>query len=841
MARRFATAFVWAVLALAFAFAFAFAAAPSAAADDTRAPFGAGKAFLHYPRYHGYWLTNVKIVLSFDERKGDVFGDVTNAVVVLRPKTQWLDFDSADLHYSWVGLAGGAPLRYLTFGHTLRVFLPATSPAGKAFAVEARYSAHPTKGLYFVRPDASYPDRPWEVWSQSEMEDGRYWYPTYDSPDEKAKSETVVTVPEGQTVLSNGSLKSVTHDRVRNTATWDWIMPVPHSTYLNSIVAGTFVHTTVSDKGLPVQYWAPPQYAHTAAYDFRATPDMIDFFSQFNAMAYPYPKYATAAVVDFTYGGMENISATTLTSRTLHDARAELDRTSEDVTAHELAHQWFGDYETAADWGDAWLNEGFATYYTALYDEHAHGEDAFAMDRLGMMDDVFDQDKEYRRPIVTQTYAKPIDMFDGDSYSKAGLVLHMLRTIFGTEMYRVGQAAFLSVYGERSANTAQWVQAVTQSTGADVRPFAKEWLYSAGFPEYAVSYVFDAGNNDMRLTVEQKQSTSWNTPAVFSMPVNVQITTGDGANTTITVRNDLRREVYDLPVKSQPVMVLWDPGRNILAKTTFAKSDAEWIYQLTHAQSVLDRLSAFDVLSGRDKPSAAVTAAIAAFVLHEPVADARARALGQLGDGAKYARFAGALRLSLRDPSAHVRTAAADALASFSRNGAVTQALRNIASSDRSYLAVAAAVQTLARWRAPDIGRILARALVEPSNHAEIASAALTGYATVSGSAAIPLERRYARYGAPLDTRAAAISALGRIGKRNSNVTVFLYGLLGDPDLLTNFTILRALTSLGDPRALGPIRRLASTTEDERLRDRALAAADAIAKAAKVHGGASRH
>ena len=192
---------------------------------------------------------------------------------------------------------------------------------------------------------------------------------------------------------------------------------------------------------------------------------MIDFFGKFNAMEYPYPKYALAAVVDFTYGGMENISATTITSRTLHDARAELDGTSEGVISHELAHQWFGDYETAADWGDAWLNEGFATYYTALYDEHAHGENAFAMDRLGMMDNVFDQDREYRRPIVTQTYAKPIDMFDADSYSKAALVLHMLRTISGNEMYRVGQAAFLSLYGERSAYTAQWVQAVTRSTG----------------------------------------------------------------------------------------------------------------------------------------------------------------------------------------------------------------------------------------------------------------------------------------------------------------------------------------------------------------------------------------
>ncbi len=837
MARRLAIAFVFAIVVVSLGFS----AAANAAAVDARMPFGAGQAYLHHPRYHGYWLTNVKITVSFDERKGDEFGDVTNSVVVLRPATRWLDFDSADLRYSWVGSPSGSPLRYQTFGHTLRVFLPASARPGQAISVEARYRAHPTKGLYFVRPDAAYPSRPWEVWSQSEMEDGRFWYPTYDAPDEKASSETVVTVPEGQTVLSNGTLKSVKHDRRRRTSTWDWIMPVPHATYLNSIVAGTFVDSTVHLGRLPIQYWAPPQFARTAAYDFRATPAMIDFFGKFNAMEYPYPKYALAAVVDFTYGGMENISATTITSRTLHDPRAELDGTSEGVISHELAHQWFGDYETAADWGDAWLNEGFATYYTALYDEHAHGENAFAMDRLGMMDDVFDQDREYRRPIVTQTYAKPIDMFDADSYSKAALVLHMLRTISGNEMYRVGQAAFLSVYGERSAYTAQWVQAVTRSTGADISGFAYQWLYQAGYPEYSVSYVYDPGGHDVRLTVDQTQSTSWNTPAVFSMPVDIQITTAAGARTTTRVSDDRRHQVFDIPADAAPVMVLWDPGRNILAKTSFAKSDAEWIYQLTHAESVLDRFAAFDVLAGRNKPSPAAAAAVASFVLKEPVADARARAASELGDGIRLPQYADALGSALLDPSAHVRAAAAGALGFYPSNPARLKTLLRLAAADRSYSTIAAAIQTVAKWHAPAVDRVLGKALVEPSNNAVIASAALSGFATADGKAAIPLELRYARYGAPLDSRGAAIGALGRVGKGNPRVTEFLAGLLGDPDLVTNFAILRALTSLGDPGALGAIRRLAATTEDERLRDRALAAADALAAMAKSPRSASRH
>ena len=354
-------------------------------AGDHRTAFGGGRAYYHAPRYHEYHLDDVKVVVSFDEVAGDVVGDTTNTLTASHPNTAFVDFDSAHLRYSWVGTPGGGPLRYQTFGETLRVFFPQPVDAGTTVAVETKYTAHPTKGLYFVRPDRSYPDRPWEVWSQGEMFDNHFWFPTYDWPDDKATSETIVTVPEGQTVVSNGRLARVSHDRGSRTVTYDWVESVPHSTYLISIVAGTFAQWTDHLGSLPVTYYAPPAFRSTVGYDFRATPDMIDFFSKFNGVPYPYEKYAQSAVVNFTYGGMENMSATTQTSRTLHDRRTELDDDSEGLVAHELAHQWWGDLETMQDWGQVWLNEGYATYYEALYREHAHGEAAFDLDRLGMM------------------------------------------------------------------------------------------------------------------------------------------------------------------------------------------------------------------------------------------------------------------------------------------------------------------------------------------------------------------------------------------------------------------------------------------------------------------------
>ena len=811
---------------------------PSPQPADHRVPFGRGRAVLHYPRYHEYQLDAVKVVASFDELAGTVTGDVTNTITTIGPATSYVDLDSADLRYAWVG-AAGAPLRFQTFGATLRVFLPGVAPQGTKLAIETKYNARPTKGLYFVRPDKWYPDKPWEIWSQGEMTDNHFWFPTYDWPDQKAPSETVITVPEGQTVVSNGHLARVTHHAAAKTVTYDWVESVPHSTYLISIVAGTFAQWTDHLGSLPVTYYAPPKYRTTVAYDFRATPAMIDFFDKFNGVQYPYEKYAQSAVVDFTYGGMENMSATTQTSAALHDHRAELDGDAEGLVAHELAHQWWGDYETMQDWGQVWLNEGYATYYEALYREHAHGEAAFDLDRRGMMQDVFDTDQDYRRPIVTETYADPIDVFDANAYSKAGLVLHMARTVLGTDLYRKAQTAFLDQYAAKNANTAQWTASFERTTGMDLGWFVDEWLYKAGFPEYTVAYAYDDAAHMLHLTVDQTQTTRWNTPAVFTMPIVVETKTADGAVARTTVRDDQRHQTFDIPCASKPAMVLFDPGHNILSKVTFQKSDAELAFQMKNAESVLDRLDAVQALLAKRQPSAQAMSAAAWFLAHDPVADGRAAAVDSFADLSSDPRAQRALVLALSDQSAHVRAAAAQALAAFRSDPRALAGLKSLAQGDPSYATIGASLRTLADLNAPGTKPMLARALQEPSGNGEIASAALYGYARIEKKGAVPLEERYARYGAPLDSRRAAIAALGRIGKGDRNVTAFLTGLLVDPNLRTNFQICRALSELADPSALPALRRVAATTEDQRMRDVAqetIGAIEAHRHATSKHG-----
>lgn len=795
---------------------------------DHRTAFGGGHAYYHPPRYHEYELDNVKIIASFDEVAGTVSGDVTNTVTMIHPSTTYVDFDSADLHYTSVGEPDGTKLRYQTFGETLRVFLAKPADVGTEIAIETKYSTHPTKGVYFVHPDSYYPDRPWEVWSQGEMIDNHFWLPTYDWPDEKATSETIISVPEGQTVVSNGRLERVTHDVAKKTVTYDWVESVPHSTYLISIVAGTFAQWTDHLGKLPVTYYAPPADRAEVAYDFRATPDMIAFFQQFNDYPFPYEKYAQSAVVDFTYGGMENMSATTQTSTTLHDHRAELDTNSEGLVAHELAHQWWGDLETMQDWGQVWLNEGYATYYEALYREHAHGEDAFDMDRQGMMDEVFNEDERVRRPIVTEVYGDPIDLFDADSYSKAGLVLHMFRTVLDTDEYRKSQTAFLREYATKSANTQEWETSVERTTGQDLHWFVDEWLYKAGFPEYDVSYTYDDAARVIHVTVDQTQSTAWNTPAVFTMPIAIETQTADGKSSTTTVNDDARTKTFDIPCVSTPAMVLFDPGHNILSKVTFKKSDSDLDYQMRHAPSVLDRLYAAQQLIAHQKPTSEEFSDAEWFAKNERFDDARSAIADSLDALAPDDRARDVLFAELSDRSAHVRAAAARALSDFGGDPATISVLERLAASDPSYATTAASVTTLAQYDAPGIPAVLARALTEPSNNGVVASAALHGYAVVEKSGAIALEERYARYGAPQASRNAAIGALGTIGKGDARVTAFLTSLLGDPNFRTNFALFRALGEREDVKAIPALERFAKTTEDVRLRQGAQAAVATI-------------
>ena len=233
---------------------------------------------------------------------------------------------------------------------------------------------------------------------------------------------------------------------------------------------------------------------------------MVDVFERTIGVPYPYERYSQIAVADFLFGGMENTTATTQTDRVLHDERAHLDYSADFLASHELAHQWFGDLVTCRDWSQAWLNEGFATYFESVWLEAHKGWDEYLYDVFTIVQRYLEEDGErYRRPIVCNLYRDPSELFDRHLYEKGGAVLHMLRGELGWERMQRALRRYVADNAGRNVETIDLIRAIEAETGRNTRQFFAQWVERSGHPELDVSYRWDGERKTALITVAQQQ------------------------------------------------------------------------------------------------------------------------------------------------------------------------------------------------------------------------------------------------------------------------------------------------------------------------------------------------
>src|SRR5271163_538415 len=383
-----------------------------------------------YARSRDYDLQHSRIALRFDLEHKKVIGDVTHTLTILRDSTSKIIFDSAGLTIQSVTVNKSAA-KFETKDDKLIIPLAAAAHAGEKFDVAIRYEAKPTKGLYFILPDKDYPDIPKQIWTQGESEDTRYYLPTYDYPNDRLTTEMVVTVPAGWITVGNGKLMGVT-DAPHGEKTWTWRETLPSSTYLITLVAGEFAEAKDAWRNVPVTYYAPKDRGDRLTINYSRTPQMIDLFSKKLGVDYPWEKYAQAMVDEFVAGGMENSSATTNTADSLRNPQLvpEYPENEDSLISHELGHQWFGDLVTTKDWGNIWLNEGFATYMESVWTDAHFGKDQADYDAWRTSHGWFASKNLYSRPIVRHDFDDSNE-FDGNAYGKGSLVLYMLRRKLG--------------------------------------------------------------------------------------------------------------------------------------------------------------------------------------------------------------------------------------------------------------------------------------------------------------------------------------------------------------------------------------------------------------------------
>jgi aminopeptidase N len=691
-----------------------------------------------YTRSHDYDLVHQRIeVQNFDWEHTSFDGRVTTTLVALRPGLDSVILDAGQqLGITRVASPRGAALRSARHGDTLVVY-PARPVAFRdtlRFAIEYHGVVDNGRGLTFIEPEGR-AHRPQQIWSQGEEHDNHLWFPTYDFPNDKLTWELEATVPQAYTVVSNGRLVA---DR-RNpggTHSVTWRQDRPGATYLVSLIVAPLVKLGDRWHGVPVDYYVYPADSGLARRLFGVTPDMIEVYSRLTGIPYPWPKYAQSTVADF-FGGMENVSATTLVDW-LPDERAYLDRPWYQwiLIPHELAHQWFGDYVTTENWANMWLNEGFAEFMPGQYWREklgARAEDDYYLDEYRQYLKI---DRRSRMPLAA--------LGSNNVYPKGALVLHMLLRYLGPERFWASLHAYLARHALSNATTDDLRQAVVDATGENLDWFWRQWMYGAGHPAFTVTAAYDTAARKLTLAVKQTQTDSakpdsvgvrFETPAVFRMPVTIRVGTPDG---DVVQRAELaaREQAIEIGgLAGAPTMVVFDDGNTILKELAFDQPTAWLATALKRDRDLWNRQWVIEELAKRT----ADTAAAAALGWAATSAD---YFLTRAGAAEALARFpeAGAaapLSAALRDTSAQVRRAAVTALGQLGGPRAAELA-RAAARYDASYAVRAAALTALVRADSSARDSAVAWGLATPSYQDVIQEAAYRLVAQTGDTAAIP-------------------------------------------------------------------------------------------------------
>jgi aminopeptidase N len=706
-------------------------------------------------------VRHLKLELDVDLKAKRIRGTATLDLVLLRPLTT-VRLDAVNHQVTAVrgrhGEAKAAGLEFENTGREILVHLPARSAAGTAWQLAIDYTvSNPETGLHFFGPSAKTPKQPLMVWSHGEPTSNRYWFPSQDHPAERQSSEIIATVPAEMECLSNGKLLS--REKIaggkpgQQKVRFHWKQEKSHVSYLTTLVVGRFEVAREQWRGRPVLYYVTPDQAADTARTFGRTVEMLDYFSDTFGIEYPWEKYAQVVVEQFTAGGMENTSATTLYRGVMHDERAMLDSTPDRLIAHELGHQWWGDLVTCRNWSHLWLNEGFATYSEVLWYEHKLGRDEadyllYSKSRSGRSGGAL------TRPIVDRRYPSPRSMFDSRAYPKAGWVLHMLRHRVGDDAFFRALKRYGTVYSYQVAETGDLRRTFERLLGHSLERFFFDWTERPAHPVVTVSSRYDADTKQVRVEVTQDQDGE-----PFAFPLRVAfVVPGLSEPVQLDLAVTEKRQVAFVPVSSRPSLVRVDPEYSLLAEVKERKSRGWWVSQLKRAPRVPERLRAVAHFApSRNEADRKLLIETLATDTFYGVRAAAAQAVGRVPDGLSRP----ALLAALEQDDPRVRAAAATALGSSGKNTGVADVLATAwKEGDPSYKVEAALLKSLARLRQLPL-ETLKQALARDSHREVIRQAALGALSRHKDPRAIELLLEWTAPDRPRRCRMAAIQGLG--------------------------------------------------------------------------------
>lgn len=593
---------------------------PDSTPTDPRIDSTTGRQLATWP--HNRPFNHLMMVLELDiptMSEAKLTGIKTLTLVAVGQSRLTIPLDSNGPNITRVELENGTPCTFTLEDRKLLINLPTPAKPGVAFSIRIHYtldySANKGEGLTYSKaiPDGKGKTyRNPQIHAQGQATLNSKWFPCHDFPNEKLATRMIITVDESFDVVSNGYLAATkpaspgSDGKARKR--WDWVQDTPHSPYLVTLAIAQFsiIQLGGDDSARPsldMPLYIPEGTESQAKEIFKDTAEMVVFFERIFDYPYPWDQYAQCVVRDFVAGGMENTSCTLLHS----GAATGEPGSQDDLISHELAHQWFGDLVTCKTWADLWLNEGWASFSEALWNEHKAGKESPEAGRRAYQRTIrgFFQSQRFRNksswpqytPMVSNRYDNADTLFSRpeDPYAKGAMLLHMLRARLGDNAFFSGARSYLKKYAYKVAETSDFRREMEAASGQSLERFFDQWALRPGLPRLDAELSWDEQSSQLEVSILQTQHIDGYNPAyAFTIPIRLKFEDQSTKFVYMDIDSITSNATFKLDAK--PTQVTLDPGMTIIAPTQMKKELSWWMNELSDPPSEFAQIQALHAL-----------------------------------------------------------------------------------------------------------------------------------------------------------------------------------------------------------------------------------------------------
>jgi hypothetical protein len=497
---------------------------------------------------HGFDVLKYDLTIEIDDQNQFIDGMVISTILAEENLGE-ISFELEGLNVDNVLVNGSEAVYNFTNGVITTQL--ANISADDEFELTIEYSGNPilcqnpyALGMFFQTSG---------IFTISDPNASRYWWPCYDHPWDKAIVDLHITVRDDWKVAANG-LRSEIIDNQDGTMTHHWLGYNPMATYLVSVVARNFVELNDSYGDIPIHNFVPPNMESNAIQDFTNLPLMMEIYTN-KFGVYPFEKYGNSVTNFSTYGAMEHQTMTTLANYLITG-----NQTYETVIAHELAHQWFGNCLTPLTWADVWLSEGFATYSEAIFVEEMEGYEA-------MLNYLHSNIQNYYLSWAGSAnhtiYNPPYNaIFTPVTYEKAASILHMLRNLVGDDtFYDILQSYFLT-FKNGNVITTDFKNICEQESGLDLSQFFQQWIYQSGIP--TITYTYFTNEEESKIASYAQTQASSGTGFYLEIPLQITLENEEIYHTHVSAEPQTPAETIIHLENHSTVNIAYDPENWIL-------------------------------------------------------------------------------------------------------------------------------------------------------------------------------------------------------------------------------------------------------------------------------------